>query len=184
MFDVGFSELVVIALVALIVLGPKRLPEVARTAGQWVARFRRFVAEVKSDFDRELERADLQELRQLKQELDDTRRLMEETSSKLMQQAQIEPPTMSTAVNPLGTKPAAPVETATPTVATAPPQIAAPTAAAAAPAVATSTSTESAPATAESAPAAAKRPRARRPRKSAKPAKPTENTTPSKDSNG
>lgn len=91
MFDVGFSELLVIALVGLIVLGPKRLPEVARTAGTWVARFRRFVADVKQDFDRELQHADLAELQKLKQELDETRRVMEETSSRLMQQASIVP---------------------------------------------------------------------------------------------
>lgn len=157
MFDVGFSELVVVALVALIVLGPKRLPEVARTAGQWVARFRRFVADVKSDFDRELEHADLQELRKLKQELDDTRRLMEETSSKLVQQARIEPPS-SAAINPLGAS-ASPAEPAVPAAAT---------------------TTSAAP---EPAPAAAKPPRTRRPRKSTKTAKP-QDPTPPKDSNG
>jgi sec-independent protein translocase protein TatB len=106
MFDVGFSELLVIALVALIVLGPKRLPEVARTAGQWVGRFRRFVADVKQDLDRELQHADLQELSKLKQELADTRRVMEETSSGLMQQANIYPssngvvPVPTTSVTP------------------------------------------------------------------------------------
>ncbi|MFL6622645.1 MAG: Sec-independent protein translocase protein TatB [Sulfurifustis sp.] len=174
MFDVGFSELVVVALVALIVLGPKRLPEVARTAGQWVARFRRFVADVKSDFDRELEHADLQELRKLKQELDDTRRLMEETSSKLVQQAQIEPTPPSAAVNPLGTTSAPPAEPAAPTAAPAPAAAASTAASPAAPA----------PGAAESAPAAAKRPRARRPRKSANPAKPNPNETSTKDPNG
>lgn len=91
MFDIGFSELVVIALVALIVLGPKRLPEVARTAGRWVARFRRFVSDVKQDFDRELEHADLAELRKLRDELNETRRVVEDTSSRLMQQANIDP---------------------------------------------------------------------------------------------
>ncbi len=97
MFDVGFSELFVIALVALIVLGPKRLPEVARTAGQWLARFRRFVSDVKQDFDRELQHADLAELQKLKQELDETRRAVEETSSRLIQQATIEPSTAAAA---------------------------------------------------------------------------------------
>jgi sec-independent protein translocase protein TatB len=100
MFDIGFSELVVIALVALIVLGPKRLPEVARTAGQWLARFRRFVSDVKQDFDRELQHADLAELQKLKQELDETRRVVEETSSRLVQQATIEPPAPSKAPEP------------------------------------------------------------------------------------
>jgi sec-independent protein translocase protein TatB len=86
MFDVGFSELLVIALVALIVLGPKRLPEVARAAGRWMAKIRRFVSDVKQDFDREMRNAELTELHQLKQDLDETRRMMEDTSGRLMQQ--------------------------------------------------------------------------------------------------
>jgi sec-independent protein translocase protein TatB len=85
MFDIGFSELVVIGLVALIVLGPKRLPEVARMAGQWAGRLRRFVDNVKQDLDREMNQAELSELKKLKQELDETRQAMESTTSKLMQ---------------------------------------------------------------------------------------------------
>jgi sec-independent protein translocase protein TatB len=84
MFDIGFSELVVIGLIALIVLGPKRLPEVARTAGRWVGQLRRFVADVKQDLDREVHSEDLAELRKLKQELDGTRRLMENGSGELL----------------------------------------------------------------------------------------------------
>lgn len=83
MFDIGFSELVLIALLALLVLGPKRLPEVARTAGRWLGQLRRFMTDVKQDFDRELRTAELDELRKLKQELNDTRRLMEESSQQI-----------------------------------------------------------------------------------------------------
>jgi sec-independent protein translocase protein TatB len=83
MFDIAFSELVLIGLLALIILGPKRLPEVARAAGRWTARIRRFVADVKQDFDRELQQADMAEFRKLKDELADTRRLMEETTGQL-----------------------------------------------------------------------------------------------------
>jgi len=85
MFDVSFTELLLIALVALIVLGPQRLPEVARTAGQWVGKLRRFVSEVKSDFDKEMNQAELAELRKLKAELDDTRRVMEDASQRFLQ---------------------------------------------------------------------------------------------------
>jgi sec-independent protein translocase protein TatB len=81
-FDIGFSELVFIALLALIVLGPKRLPEIARTAGRWVAKLRQFVTNVKQDFDQQLNTEDLSELRKLKQELDDTRRQIELTTNK------------------------------------------------------------------------------------------------------
>jgi len=84
MFDVGFSELVVIGLIALIVLGPKRLPEVARTAGRWLGKLRRFVAEVKQDLDREIHHEELAELRKLKQELDATRSLMQDASGELV----------------------------------------------------------------------------------------------------
>lgn len=54
MFDIGFWELTVIGVVALLVIGPERLPRVARTAGLWLGRARRFVASVKADIDREL----------------------------------------------------------------------------------------------------------------------------------
>jgi len=84
MFDIGFSELVVIGLIALIVLGPKRLPEVARTAGRWMGQLRRFIADVKQDIDREMHTEDLAELRKLKEELNDTRRMMQNTSGELV----------------------------------------------------------------------------------------------------
>jgi sec-independent protein translocase protein TatB len=64
MFDIGFSELMVIGVVALIVLGPERLPKVARTAGQWIGRAQRYVNEVKADIAREGELAELKALRE------------------------------------------------------------------------------------------------------------------------
>lgn len=54
MFDIGFWELAVISVVALLVVGPERLPRLARTAGLWMGRARRFVSTVKADIDREL----------------------------------------------------------------------------------------------------------------------------------
>ena len=59
MFDIGFSELVVIGLVALIVIGPERLPRVARTVGALLGRFQRYVNDVKSEVRREMELDDL-----------------------------------------------------------------------------------------------------------------------------
>lgn len=61
MFDIGFSELVLIGIVALLVLGPERLPKVARAAGLWAGRARRFVASVKADIDRELKADELKQ---------------------------------------------------------------------------------------------------------------------------
>ena len=63
MFDVGFSEILVIGLVALIVIGPERLPRVARTLGILAGRLQRYVADVKADINREVE---LEELRKMK----------------------------------------------------------------------------------------------------------------------
>jgi len=62
MFDVGFWELALIALVALIVIGPERLPKVARTAGLWIGRGRRFVASVKADIDKEIKAEELKQI--------------------------------------------------------------------------------------------------------------------------
>jgi sec-independent protein translocase protein TatB len=62
MFDVGISEIMVIAVVALIVLGPERLPKTARTLGHLFGRLQRYVGEVKADINRELALEDLKKL--------------------------------------------------------------------------------------------------------------------------
>jgi sec-independent protein translocase protein TatB len=62
MFDVGFWELVLVAVVALVVIGPERLPKAARVAGLWVGRARRTLASVKDEIDRELKAQELQEI--------------------------------------------------------------------------------------------------------------------------
>jgi len=74
MFDVSFTELVVIALVALVVIGPERLPRVARTAGILLGRMQRYVNDVKADINREIQ---LDELKQLQQQLAEQARAME-----------------------------------------------------------------------------------------------------------
>ena len=61
MFDVGFSELMVIGIVALVVIGPERLPRVARTAGVLFGRLQRYVSQVKADIGREIEMSDLKQ---------------------------------------------------------------------------------------------------------------------------
>jgi len=69
MFDIGFSELMLIGIVALVVIGPERLPKVARTAGQWIGKLNRYVSQVKQDIDRDIK---LEELRKMQQEMKDT----------------------------------------------------------------------------------------------------------------
>ena len=74
MFDIGFSEIVVIAVVALIVIGPERLPKAARTLGHLFGRLQRYVNDVKADINREME---LDELRKLQQEVQSAARDIE-----------------------------------------------------------------------------------------------------------
>jgi sec-independent protein translocase protein TatB len=63
MFDIGFSELLVIGVVALIVIGPEKLPRVARTVGVLAGRLQRYVADVKADINREIELEELRKMR-------------------------------------------------------------------------------------------------------------------------
>ena len=76
MFDIGFSEMIVIAVIALIVLGPEKLPRVARTAGHLLGRMQRYVNDVKADINREVE---LDELRKLQKEMQNTAQSIEQT---------------------------------------------------------------------------------------------------------
>ncbi|MDW5415403.1 Sec-independent protein translocase protein TatB [Iodobacter sp. CM08] len=59
MFDVSFGELIIISAVALVVIGPEKLPKVARTAGALLGRAQRFISTVKSDLDKEFQLAEL-----------------------------------------------------------------------------------------------------------------------------
>lgn len=62
MFDVGFQELILVAIVALVVIGPERLPKAARIAGKWVGHARRTLASVKQEIDRELKTEELRKV--------------------------------------------------------------------------------------------------------------------------
>jgi sec-independent protein translocase protein TatB len=62
-FDIGFSELFVIGVVALVVIGPERLPKVARTVGHLFGRLQRYVSQVKSDISREMDAAELSKVK-------------------------------------------------------------------------------------------------------------------------
>lgn len=76
MFDIGFSELLVVGVVALVVIGPERLPKVARTAGILLGRMQRYVHNVKADISREMQ---LDELKKLKAEMQESARNFEQT---------------------------------------------------------------------------------------------------------
>lgn len=68
MFDIAFSELVIIAIVALIVIGPEKLPKVARTLGALTGRMQRYLTQIKEEVNRESRFAELQQLQQEVQE--------------------------------------------------------------------------------------------------------------------
>ncbi len=83
MFDVGFSELLLTALVALLVIGPERLPKVARTVGLWTGRARRFVNQVKQDIDREVRAEELKHIMQEQAKSTGIHEIIEETRDTL-----------------------------------------------------------------------------------------------------
>ncbi|HYG54850.1 MAG TPA: Sec-independent protein translocase protein TatB [Burkholderiales bacterium] len=68
MFDIGFTELLVIGLVALVVIGPEKLPRVARTLGHLAGRLQRYVSDVKADINREIELDELRKMRESMQQ--------------------------------------------------------------------------------------------------------------------
>ena len=76
MFDIGFLEIIIIAVVGLLVIGPERLPEVARTAGRWLGRVRRFVGNVKADIDREIQQEEIKKALERDAGLDEIKQIM------------------------------------------------------------------------------------------------------------
>ena len=89
MFDVGFWELAIIAVIALLVIGPERLPKAARTAGLWVGRARRMVTDVKADIDREIREGDLAELKKAGEELKKTQSAVESAGAEIIEGSEL-----------------------------------------------------------------------------------------------
>ena len=83
MFDIGFSELLVIGIVTLVVVGPERMPKVARTAGLLLGRVQRYVNSVKADISREIQ---LDELKRLQSEMQESAREFERSITSEMQE--------------------------------------------------------------------------------------------------
>src|SRR5260221_612439 len=124
MLDISFPELAVIGAVALVVLGPERLPKVARTAGHLFGRLQRYVNTVKADISREMEAS---ELSKLKQDVQDAARSFEQSIQQHANSLESEAKSLETeakalqvdAENALATPPAAtaPAATASPAAA-------------------------------------------------------------------
>jgi sec-independent protein translocase protein TatB len=87
MFDIGFSELLVIGVVALIVIGPEKLPRMARTVGHLAGRLQRYVNDVKADINREIE---LEELRKMRDSMQQAASNFESSVQKEMNQTETE----------------------------------------------------------------------------------------------
>lgn len=85
MFDIGFSELVLIAIVALVVVGPERLPRVARTAGLLLGRLQRYVGDIKADIHREIQ---LDELKRLQADMQASARDLERSMASVKESVQ------------------------------------------------------------------------------------------------
>jgi len=83
MFEVGFSELCMIALVALLVIGPERLPKFARLAGFWIGKTRNMVNNVKSEIHAELKAEEMRQLLQSQSGLDELQQLQNELSNTM-----------------------------------------------------------------------------------------------------
>jgi len=85
MFDAGFWEFLLIGIVALLVVGPERLPELARKAGYWIGRARKFVNTVKADVEREFRTEELEKmLSQQNQEIQELRDMMKSTQQSTL----------------------------------------------------------------------------------------------------
>ena len=83
MFDIGFWELLLIGLVALIVVGPERLPRLARTAGLWLGKGQALLSSVKADIDRELRAEELKRILEEQKKSAGLEEIIEQTSGVL-----------------------------------------------------------------------------------------------------
>jgi len=84
MFEGRFLEMILIGVVALVVIGPERLPEVARNVGRWVAKIRRFVASTRADIEREFQTGELRDmLFKQEEELRNLRAMMEQKADSV-----------------------------------------------------------------------------------------------------
>ncbi len=83
MFDVGFSELCLIGLISLLVIGPERLPKVARIAGYWLGKTRSMVASVKEEIKLELQAEELRQIFKEQSDLQNVQQMLDETSNTL-----------------------------------------------------------------------------------------------------
>jgi sec-independent protein translocase protein TatB len=117
MFDIGFSELMIIAVVALIVIGPEKLPKVARTVGHLFGRMQRYVNDVKADISREMA---LDDLRKLQASMQETAQSLEQSVNETVRSAETEMNRIAGDAPPADSGTAAPAAAEIPAVAEIP----------------------------------------------------------------
>jgi len=83
MFDVGFFELMLIGVVALLVVGPERLPQLARTAGKWLGKGKQMINSVKADIAQEMKAEELKKILEQQQQLNPVHEIMDDTRKTL-----------------------------------------------------------------------------------------------------
>ena len=95
MFDVGFMELIFIAVITLLVVGPERMPKIARTAGLWLGKMRGFVSSVKQDIDRELAAEELKAVLEKQAAVPELQELINEVSGEPLKEGERRAPAVS-----------------------------------------------------------------------------------------
>ncbi len=83
MFDVGFQELLLLGIVALLVVGPERLPHLARTLGLWIRRSKQMLSNIKQDIDAELKADELKKILELQKQSNPLDEIIEETQHQM-----------------------------------------------------------------------------------------------------
>ena len=92
MFDIGFWEIIFIMVITLLVVGPERLPKIARTAGLWVGKMRGFVSSVKADIDQELAADELKKLLAKQAAVPEVEELIDKVSGDPLAAMESKPP--------------------------------------------------------------------------------------------
>lgn len=82
MFDIGFSEIIFIMVIALLVVGPERLPRLARTAGLWVGKMRGLISSVKADIEQELATEELRKQMEIRASVPELEELIDEVTGE------------------------------------------------------------------------------------------------------
>lgn len=102
MFEVGFSELLLVGIIALVVIGPERLPGLARTAGVWLGRLRYMLSSVKAEVEREMQLSELQQSLRQQAAVREVESIQEELKAAASETQQVVASSRAEALNQIG----------------------------------------------------------------------------------